>query len=193
LTLVYHTQNVLIASLSPLRIKLGDICNGESGRRQYRRLITDTYIEMEYRYESPESIGLSPDFTESHPSSVDMWALGMITYQIMTGLIPFSYATGVSAIDMDEDDNSDIGTAGYNDSMNVGDLAAYCHGKMDPFKEVRTLSRIDPSDLFMDFMRSMLDPNLSSRLSAKSALQHQCISGQDSAMGEGSSSRRLVT
>ncbi|KAH0603931.1 uncharacterized protein H6S33_006962 [Morchella sextelata] len=96
--------NVLIASLSPLRMKLGDICNGESGRRQYRRLITNTYIEMEYRYESPESIGLSPDFTESHPSSVDMWALGMITYQIMTGLIPFSYATGVSAIDMDEDD-----------------------------------------------------------------------------------------
>jgi serine/threonine protein kinase len=193
LTLVYHTQNVLIASLSPLRIKLGDICNGESGRRRYRRLSTYTDIEMQYRYESPESIGLSPDFTESHPSSEDMWALGKITDQIMTGLIPFSYATGVSAIDMDEDDNSAIGTAGYNDSMNVEDLAAYCRGKMRPFKEIRTLSRNGASDLFMDFMRSMLDPNPSSRFSAKSALQHQWISGQASAMGEGSSSRRLVT
>lgn len=77
-------QNILIASVLPIRIKLGDFYNAKWAEENHglqTQVGTLPYVAPEMRRRT----GTDDPYT----AKVDMWALGIILHEILTGAHPF--------------------------------------------------------------------------------------------------------
>ncbi|RPA91682.1 kinase-like protein, partial [Choiromyces venosus 120613-1] len=80
-------DNIFVVSMSPVWVKLGDfgISKRIHGDTSYRtQVCTDNYA-------APEVLGIDPNSeTSIYTNAVDMWSLGCVVYEILTGEKLFS-------------------------------------------------------------------------------------------------------
>ena len=110
--------------------------------RRLRDLDTSAFIPRgTLGYMAPEIIGVISD--QRYSLSADMWSLGCVVYEILTGTLPFPQTSH---------------------------LAIYCHGHFE-FPRDQLLS-CKVSDHGQDFVIKLLQVQTEDRLTATSAAQH---------------------
>lgn len=118
-------------------------------------------------YVSPEMIGLLPQkYTrDSYSKGVDMWALGCVVYELMTGQIPFREVE----YEPDGITELDFGTEEFMEPRTDLDaLKSFCDGKTEFATNILRQSRV--SDAGIEFVKGILVANPDSRATAKEAL-----------------------
>lgn len=88
---IHDAQNVLLASLTPIKVKLADfgISKSTAGTDLRTRIGTANYM-------APEQLGLLPANLRQrneYTTAVDMWALGFMVHELLTGKTPFLETT----------------------------------------------------------------------------------------------------
>lgn len=178
-----------MASTSPLRLKLADFGIAKSTSQDS---VMKTAIGTS-QYIAPEVcnlIELGPE--EEYSQAVDMWALGTIAHEIMTGSIPFC-SPAPTKINRDPNDNDNTGSdedsamfsgitysnsgrsTKSSSSTNLRELLEYCDGKRDfPFAYSAN-GKLAYSTIFKDFILCVLVPQPSLRLTAARALEHPWV------------------
>jgi hypothetical protein len=179
-----------VASTSPLRLKLADfgIAKSTSQDSVMRTAIgTSKYIAPEVY----NLLNLGPE--EEYSQAVDMWALGTIAHEIMTGSIPFCAPapTNNTRTQNDKDNavnnddsamfsgitygNSGRSTKSTTSNTNIRELIEFCDGKRD-FPLARSANgKLAYSSIFKDFILCVLVPQPTLRLTAARALEHPWI------------------
>lgn len=161
------SQNVLIASLAPLNVKLADfgISKSTIGTDLRTRIGTAHYM-------APELLGLLPlslRLGNAYTFAVDMWALGFMTHELLTGKTPFleipieTISSGGITVD-----------AGPTTDMQL--LLLFCNGSTGFPRELLDSARL--SDCAIQFIESLIVPDPRTRSSAAQALLHPWITGQ---------------
>lgn len=148
-----------MASLSPLWVKITDF--GISKRWAGTALKTYCGTPL---YQAPELIGLLPRHMKTgrqvYSWGVDMWALGAVVHQVLTGEIPFL------EIDLPSDDSTVLST---EVSIDGELLLNYCAGRS--LFPMASLTMHGASADAVDFIKSLMVPDPKDRASAESALQ----------------------
>lgn len=139
-------KNILVQKDKPWRVKIGDF--GLSKRAEEARLATTKPRHTE-GYTPPEFHGHINPLPDDHQNACarDLWALGVITYQILTRQIVFP------------DDKTVLG------QYTRGEVAL----------PIEPLQRAEVSGLGVEFIQRLLHPDPRRRLTAKQASEHPWI------------------
>lgn len=154
-----------MASISPIWVKISDFGISKRWGGTVLRTMCGTPA-----YKAPELLGLLPKILrpegQIYSRSVDIWALGGITHQVLTSEIPF--------IEISELVERSTGESTYY-SMDVSSsidgelLLDYCAGRV-PFPDAN-LNAHGASDTAIDFVKSLMVADPTKRISATDALQ----------------------
>ncbi|KAI5839367.1 kinase-like domain-containing protein [Morchella snyderi] len=113
-----NPQSVLVASISPLKLKLSGFGIASSTSGMGGAVGTRNYMAPEMQRIFAR---MGPDYTEA----VDVWSLGALTYEIVTGAPPFCSiqvnANQYEEDDDDDDDNDDKDNDHDNENENEND------------------------------------------------------------------------
>lgn len=121
---------------------------------------------MSQGYVAPEVLGLVTGIqsTTTYSNAVDMWALGCVVHELLTGEVPFvevEYSeTTITGLPLDSESEP---------QTNMEDLKAFCDGTTKFPTE--TLQRSRACHAAVELLKTMLVANPESRLTAKEALQ----------------------
>lgn len=128
-------------------------------------------------YQAPELLGLLPqEFASSkgYTKSVDMWALGVLLYEMMTSKLPFQ-ADDTSNTFCSEDATM-MNEVAEGPTMDFAKLLHYCNGSstfpIEPLQETTSTAGVD-------FVKRLLAANPKERISAPNARNTQWITGLD--------------
>jgi ankyrin repeat protein len=174
LWLTCNPQNVLIASLSPVRVKLADfgISKTTVGTLLRTRVGSSGYL-------APELQGLGPSTrhdSDVYTNAIDMWSMGCMVYKMFTvSKLPFmleedSYSASMSSF------IPESGT-GIQPSVNITLLLDFCRGTTD--LPLGPLREADVSEKGIDFIKRLLAPDPRSRMKATAALGHKWFTEQE--------------
>lgn len=116
-------------------------------------------------YVAPELMGLLPRqyMSDNYSQAVDMWALGCVVHELLTGEIPFR------EIEYEPDGTTefDVGSE-MGSRTDIGTLKLFCDGKTDlPTDQLR---RSLVSNVGIEFVKELLVADPESRAVAKAAL-----------------------
>ncbi|KAL0633274.1 hypothetical protein Q9L58_007827 [Maublancomyces gigas] len=169
--LLTKLQNVLIVSLTPFQIKIADFGISAIQAGTYLQTLCGTRV-----YEAPEQLGLLPPgftFHRGYIQSIDIWALGILLYQMMTSKHPFQ-TNNMSNVA--SDDSTLISEVDEGLTMDYTKLKNYCNGSSefpkDCLQEVTSTNGID-------FINCLLVANPKERMSAENARQNPWVVGLD--------------
>ncbi|CUS11445.1 unnamed protein product, partial [Tuber aestivum] len=139
--------NIFVVSMSPVRVKLGDF--GISKRIQAQDTTTFHTQVSTPTYGAPEVLGLdSNSETSDYTTSVDIWSLGCVVYELLAGGKLFASA---------------------------GLVSRYFFG-ISPFPEDKLRGLSPPtSDIGISFLKSLLEIRPGDRPTAAGALQHEWL------------------
>lgn len=119
-------------------------------------------------YVAPELMGLLPRryMNDSYSQAVDMWALGCVVHEILTGEIPFR------EIEYEPDGTTEFDFGSEVEDMeprtDIGTLKSFCDGKTDLPTDLLRRSLV--SEVTIEFVKELLVANPDSRAAAKTAL-----------------------
>lgn len=162
---------MLLASFTPVKVKLADfgISKSTAGTDLRTRIGTA-------RYMAPEQLGLLPArlrLGHEYTTAVDMWALGFMVHELLTGRTPFLETpaeemslSGISAIETN-------GTGQLATDMHL--VLQFCDG--NAVFPLESLQAVDAPGSAMRFIKTLVVPDPRSRLSAAEALLHPWVTG----------------
>lgn len=155
-------QNVLVAVVDPISIKIADF--GVSKRTKGTMLHTHLGSQ---RYSAPELMGLLPRryMRKNYSNAVDMWALGCVVHELLTGQILFR------EIEYEADGTTefDFGSVEYMiPQTDIYGVKAFCDGKTEFPTDV--LRRAGVSEVAIEFLNATFVADPESRAGAKEAL-----------------------
>lgn len=164
--LLYHSvltmiQNVLVASPNPIWVKIADF--GVSKRVRDDVLLTRIGTQG---YMAPELMGLLPRRYQSdgYIAAVDMWSLGCLVHELLTGQIPFlkiqDKENGTSEVDSEPDF--------IGQQTDLSKLYDFCNGEVEFPTDI--LRQCLVSDTAIEFLKAILVAIPESRATAKGAL-----------------------
>ncbi|KAL0632584.1 hypothetical protein Q9L58_008515 [Maublancomyces gigas] len=155
-------QNVLIAFPDPIWVKIADfgLSKRAKGTMLHTRLGSHGYV-------APELIGLLPRryMTYNYSNAVDMWALGCLVHELLTGQIPFR------EIEYEADGTTEFDHGSGELIVPQTDMFAvksFCHGKSEFPTDILRQSLV--SETAIEFLKTILVANPESRAAAKGAL-----------------------
>lgn len=119
-------------------------------------------------YVAPELMGLLPRryMNDNYSQAVDMWALGCVVHEILTGEIPFREVEYEPDGTTEFDFGSEVGA--MEPRTDIGTLKSFCDGKTDLPTDVLRRSLV--SELAIAFVKELLVADPDSRAAAKKAL-----------------------
>lgn len=130
---------------------------------------------MSQGYVSPELLGLLPRdaIAKTYTNEIDIWALGCIVHELLTGEIPFLDSKEYFVTESTESESDDAPMP----QTDVGALKEFCDGLTEfPSDGMR---RSGVSDAAEECVRSMLVVIPKFRVAAKDALQSAWLLEQD--------------
>lgn len=157
---------MLLASLVPIKVKLADfgVSKSTAGTDLRTRIGTVNYM-------APEQLGLLPLRLRprvEYTTAVDMWALGLIVHELLTGHTPFLETPPVDTL------SSGYPTALTEDvTIDMRLMLQFCDGNVELPREL--LHDKDPAAV--SFIESLVVPDPVKRSSAALALLHPWITG----------------
>lgn len=119
-------------------------------------------------YVAPELMGLLPRryMSDNYSQAVDIWALGCVIHELLTGEIPFREIEYEPDGTTEFDFGSEMGS--MEPQTDIGTLKLFCDGKTDfPTDQLRQ-SLV--SDVGIEFVKELLVADPESRAAAKAAL-----------------------
>lgn len=118
-------------------------------------------------YVAPELMGLLPRryMSDNYSNAVDIWALGCLVHELLTGQIPFREieyeADGTTEFDLGSEESIEPQTDMYA-------VKSFCDGKAEFPTDILRRSRV--SETAIEFLKAVLVANPESRATAKGAL-----------------------
>lgn len=161
-------QNVLIASLTPIKVKLADfgISKSTAGTDLRTLIGTAHYMAPEQLRILPMDLRLGNEYT----TAVDLWALGFIVHELLTGKTPF-VEIPVEAMSS--------GYPNVDTGSNMTDmllLMQFCQG--NAVLPLEPLAAVDAPNSAVLFIKSLVVPDPRARASAAQALLDPWITAQ---------------
>lgn len=155
---------MLLASLDPLKVKLADfgISKSTAGTDLRTRIGTTHYMAPEQLGLLPLSLRMGVEYT----TAVDMWALGFIVHELLTGQTPF-LETPVDCMSSGHP-TVDPGAA----SIDIRLMLQFYDGNSDLLRDT------DPAAV--SFIATLVVPDPRARASAAQAMLHPWIIGRAS-------------
>ncbi|KAI5836907.1 ankyrin repeat-containing domain protein [Morchella snyderi] len=161
-------SNILIASLDPLRIKLADF--GSS--KNMANMSQPSNRGGTLGYMAPELLGYQKPNKSFDWMAVDMWALGCVVFEILTGQTPFAAASKVTSTT--ESISGLDPEIEYTLEANTKLFHAYCTGDAE-FPEKTLKLRIRVSEWGVEFCKRCLTPKQWLRITSSEARMHSWI------------------
>lgn len=159
-------QNVLLASLTPIKVKLADfgISKSTAGTDLRTRIGTVNYM-------APEQLGLLPSnlrLGNEYTTAVDMWALGFVVHELLTGKTPF-LETNTSMM------SSGFDTEAGEVAIDMRLMFQFCDG-LARFP-LEALQAVDAPSSAINFIRRLVVPDPRARPTPDQALIDPWITG----------------
>lgn len=165
-------QNVLMASITPIQIKIADFGISAHQQGSYLQTLCGTLS-----YQAPEQLGLLPQRYQSrrgYTKAVDLWALGVLLHELVTLKLPFQeFDAGTMMSGLDTVGSED----GQIASIDMGMLRRYCIGS-DPFPD-ESLKAAEISEEGISLVKSLLVANPKQRVSAVDAQCSPWLTGTE--------------
>ncbi|KAI5838515.1 kinase-like domain-containing protein [Morchella snyderi] len=165
--------NVLVAGINPLHLKLADFGISKDTARSELRTRSGTQ-----RYMAPELQGLKVQHgakrSTTYTLAVDMWALGVIVYELLTSRHPFQENTTF------HEPITSCPGANNQAQSHIGEIDQFlflyfCKGDAP----LRIFPAPHMSERASDFIKKVLVADAERRMSAAAALEHEWISGNE--------------
>lgn len=159
---------MLLASLTPIKVKLADfgISKSTVGTDLRTRIGTTHYM-------APEQLGLLPHrlrLGNEYTTAVDMWAMGFIVHELLTGKTPFLE----TPVELMSSGYPTMETEQVETDMRL--LLQFCDGSIT--FPLSLLEDIKTPNTAIQFVRSLVVPDPRSRASAAQALRDPWITDQ---------------
>lgn len=171
---IHEAQNVLLASLTPIKVKLADfgISKSTAGTDLRTRVGTANYM-------APEQLGLLPANLRQrneYTTAVDMWALGFMVHELLTGKTPFLETT-VQMM------SSGYPTEAEEGAIDMRLMLQFCDGLAR--LPLEPLQAIDAPRSAIQFIRRLVVPDPRARPTPAEALLDPWIASQQSSPSRG--------
>lgn len=161
-----HAKGIVYNDLKPANIGIINGCQVklfDLGSAQLRRLQQQEQQQQEAVHSiavtpwimSPELAAQDPIITTTTPAD-DMWAVGVLVYQLMTGSLPWT----------DDDDAPD--------AYDMPQLKAYV---VQQLKDASKQPPVPSGSASADFVRACMCRDVGKRLTVQQAMQHPWVSG----------------
>lgn len=161
----------MIAFPDPIWVKIADfgVSKRTKGTMLHTRLGSQGYV-------APELMGLLPRryMTDNYSNAVDMWALGCLVHELLTGQIPFR------EIEYEADGTTefDLGSGEFIEPQtDMFAVKSFCHGKSEFPTDILRQSLV--SETAIEFLKTILVANPESRAAAKGALGSAWLARED--------------